>query len=76
MIFISVLIGAIVLAILLGVLGDYRARRHGRRIGNWNKEAINHRLDLEATRALHPFEGRDPAGIGKQPEPRERREPL
>jgi hypothetical protein len=70
MIFISVLGGLIVLAVLLGVLGDYRARRHGRRIRNWNREAINHRIDYEATRQVHPFEGRDPQGTGKQ-EPRD-----
>jgi hypothetical protein len=70
MIFISVLGGLIVLAVLLGVLGDRRARRHGQRIGNWNKEAINHRVDLEANRHVHPFEGRDPQGIGKR-EPRD-----
>ena len=71
MIFASVLGGVIILAILLGVLGDYRARRHGRRIGNWNREAVGHRIDYEATRKVHPFEGRDPHGIGKQEEPRD-----
>jgi hypothetical protein len=49
MIFISVLGGAIVLAVLLGVLADYRARRHGRRFANWNREAIDNRLDTEVT---------------------------
>jgi hypothetical protein len=50
MIFIVVLAGAVVLAVLLGVLADYRARRHGRRLGSWNKEAIQNRLDIDATR--------------------------
>jgi hypothetical protein len=55
MIFISVLGGAIVLAVLLGVLADYRARRHGRRLGNWNREAIENRLDIEATQKAGPL---------------------
>jgi hypothetical protein len=55
MIFISVLGGAIVLAVLLGVLADYRARRHGRRFGNWNREAIENRLDIEATQKTGPL---------------------
>lgn len=50
MIFISVLGGAIVLAVLLGVLADYKARRRGRRFANWNKEAIDNRLDIEVSR--------------------------
>ena len=54
MIFISVLGGAIVLAVLLGVLADYRARRHGRRLGNWDREAIQNRLDIEATLQAGP----------------------
>ncbi|HEX5290016.1 MAG TPA: hypothetical protein VFX25_14215 [Streptosporangiaceae bacterium] len=69
MIFASVLGGVIILAILLGVLGDYRARRHGRRIGNWKKQAIGHRVDYGVTRKLHPFEVRDPQGIGQQEPP-------
>jgi hypothetical protein len=55
MIFIAVLGGAIVLAVLLGVLADYRARRHGRRFGNWNREAIENRLDIEATQKAGPL---------------------
>jgi hypothetical protein len=55
MIFISVLGGAIVLAVLLGVLADYRARRHGRRFANWNREAIENRLDIEATQKAGPL---------------------
>jgi hypothetical protein len=55
MIFIFVLGGAIVLAVLLGVLADYRARRHGRRLGNWNREAIQNRLDIEATQKAGPL---------------------
>ena len=55
MIFISVLGGAIVLAVLLGVWADYRARRHGRRLGNWNREAIENRLDIEATQKAGPL---------------------
>jgi hypothetical protein len=55
MIFISVLGGAIVLAVLLGVLADYRARRHGRRFGNWNREAIQNRLDIEAVQKAGPI---------------------
>jgi len=55
MIFISVLGGAIVLAVLLGVLADYRARQHGRRLGNWNREAIQNRLDIEATQKAGPL---------------------
>jgi hypothetical protein len=55
MIFISVLGGAIVLAVMLGVLADYRARRHGRRFGNWNREAIQNRLDIEATQEAGPL---------------------
>jgi hypothetical protein len=55
MIFISVLGGAIVLAVLLGVLADYRARRHGRHLGNWNREAIQNRLDIEATQMAGPL---------------------
>jgi hypothetical protein len=55
MIFISVLGGAIVLAVLLGVLADYRARRHGRRLGDWNREAIQNRLDIEATQKAGPL---------------------
>jgi hypothetical protein len=54
MIFIAVLGGAIVLAVLLGVLADYRARRHGRRLGNWSREAIQNRLDIEATQRAGP----------------------
>ena len=49
MIFISVLGGVIVLAVLLGVLADYRVRRRGRRFANWNKEAIDNRLDIEVS---------------------------
>jgi hypothetical protein len=54
MIFILVLGGLIVLAVLLGVLADYRARRHGRRFGNWNTEAIQNRVDIEATQRAGP----------------------
>jgi len=54
MIFIAVAGGAILLAVLLGVLADYRARRHGRRLGNWNREAIQNRLDIDVTQGAGP----------------------
>ncbi|HMG64692.1 MAG TPA: hypothetical protein VK599_17255, partial [Streptosporangiaceae bacterium] len=40
---------------LLGVLADYRARRHGRRLASWNREAIENRLDIEATQKAGPL---------------------
>jgi hypothetical protein len=54
MIFVAVIGGVILLAVLLGVLADHRAKRHGRRFGNWNKEAIQNRLDIEATERAGP----------------------
>jgi len=55
MIFMAIVGGVIVLAVLLGVLADHRAKRRGKRFGNWNKEAINNRLDIESTKNLGPF---------------------
>jgi hypothetical protein len=54
MIFVAIVGGVIVLAVILGVLADHRARRHGRRLGNWNKEAIQNRLDIEASQHAGP----------------------
>ncbi|HEY6478773.1 MAG TPA: hypothetical protein VIZ00_02020 [Streptosporangiaceae bacterium] len=71
MIFISVLGGLIVLAILLGVAGDYRARRHGRRMGNWNREAIGNRIDIEVSRSLGPPTERRIRDVTENHEPRE-----
>ena len=55
MIFITVVGGLILLAVILGLLADHRAKRHGRRLGNWNKEAIQNRLDIDATHRAAPL---------------------
>jgi hypothetical protein len=54
MMFLAIVGGVIVLAILLGVLADRRAKRRGKRFGNWNREAINNRLDIEAAQRGGP----------------------
>jgi hypothetical protein len=54
MIFMAIVGGVLVLAVLFGVLADRRAKRRGKRLGIWDKEAINNRLDIESTKGMGP----------------------